>query len=114
MPNFGNGRLSGKAKFFRGFSDLSRLRILEVLRKGPHTVNDIVRLTQTTQPNVSNHLKCLRECGLVTAERDGRYIHYHLSDDRVGDLLYLADALLDDVARGVYRCERYRISAEEG
>lgn len=96
-----------KAKLFRGFGDPSRLSILEVLRNGPLTVSDIVAATKLSQSNVSNHLGCLRDCGLVVAEQNGRYVTYHLSDDRAGDILSLAEALLADVARGVYECTRY-------
>jgi DNA-binding transcriptional ArsR family regulator len=96
-----------KAKLFRGFSDPTRLLILELLRAGPATVTDIVAQTGLGQPNVSNHLGCLRDCGLVTARPQGRYVQYELSDPRVGDLLQLTDTLLTDVARGVYECVRY-------
>lgn len=98
-----------QAKLFRGFSDASRLSILELLRDGPRTVSEIVELTRLTQSNVSNHLACLRDCGLVTARPQGRYVYYELSDERVGQLLSLADELLADVARGVYECTRYSV-----
>ena len=101
--------LAVKAKFFRGFSDPSRLGIIEALRDGPHTVGKITAATGLSQSNVSNHLGCLRGCGLVVAERQGRYMTYHLSDDRVGDILALAESLLADVARGVYECTRYGV-----
>ncbi len=96
-----------QAKLFRGFSDPSRLAILEALRDGPVTVSEIVEATELSQSNVSNHLGCLRDCGLVTAEQQGRFVYYALSDKRVGQLLRLADELLADVARGVYECTRY-------
>lgn len=59
--------------------------------------------------NVSDHLGCLRDCGLVTAKSEGRFAYYRLSDSRVEQLLRLADELLADVARGVYECTRYNI-----
>ena len=99
--------ISLQAKLFRGFSDPSRLFILEALRDGPLTVTEIVAATALTQSNVSNHLGCLRECGLVTAQQQGRFVYYELSDQRVGQLLRLADELLADVAKGVYECTRY-------
>ena len=98
-----------QAKLFRGFADPSRLGILVALRNGPLTVSEIVEATSLSQPNVSNHLGCLRDCGLVAAEQQGRYVTYHLSDDRVGELIALAESLLADVARGVYECTRYNI-----
>ena len=96
-----------QAKLFRGFADPSRLAILEALRDGPLTVTKIVRATGLTQSNVSNHLGCLRDCGLVASAQAGRYVRYRLSDERVAQLLNLADELLADVAKGVYQCTRY-------
>ena len=96
-----------QAKLFRGFADPSRLAILAAIREGPLPVGDIVAATGLSQSNVSNHLACLRDCGLVTADQQGRFVFYQLSDDRVATLLRLADELLADVARGVYECTRY-------
>lgn len=99
--------LALKAKLFRGFSDASRLSILEALRARPLTVSEIIKATGLSQSNTSNHLRCLRDCGLVSAESVGRQVTYRLSDERVHDLLGLAEAILSDVARGVYECTRY-------
>lgn len=96
-----------QAKLFRGFADPSRLSILEALHEGERTVSDLVQATGFTQPNVSNHLSCLRDCGLVTFRQQGRFAYYSLSDKRVAKLLLLADELLADVAKGVYECTRY-------
>jgi DNA-binding transcriptional ArsR family regulator len=96
-----------KARLFRGFSDMSRLLILEALRGGPLTVGTIVEKTGLSRTNVSNHLRCLLDCDLVTAAPQGRYTFYQLSDPRVAAFLGLADELLADVARGVYECTRY-------
>lgn len=104
--------LALKAKLFRGFSDPSRLSILDVLRSGPLTVSEIVNATGLSQSNVSNHLGCLRDCGLVAATPSGRYVTYQLSDDRVGEMIETAEALVADVARGVYQCTRYNRGAE--
>jgi DNA-binding transcriptional ArsR family regulator len=105
--------LAVKAKLFRGFGDPSRLSILDALRQGPLTVGAIVTATGLTQSNVSNHLGCLRDCGLVTCGQQGRYVSYQLSDDRVGQLISLAEALVADVARGVYQCTRYNARPED-
>ena len=98
-----------QAKLFRGFADPSRLSILEALLDQERTVSDLVETTGFTQPNVSNHLSCLRDCGLVTVRQQGRFSYYSLSDDRVAKLLLLTDELLADVAKGVYECTRYTI-----
>jgi len=101
-----------KAKLFRGFGDPSRLGIMDTLRQGPLTVTEIVAATGLSQSNVSNHLGCLRDCGLVVAEQTGRYVTYQLSDDRVGQLIELAETLVADVAKGVYQCTRYNLPEE--
>jgi DNA-binding transcriptional ArsR family regulator len=99
------------AKFFRGLADSSRLSILQLLAAGSLNVGEIVEATGLTQSNVSNHLSCLKDCGLVASRRDGRHVLYSLSDRRVADLLAMAEQLLADVARGVYDCVRYEPEA---
>lgn len=96
--------LEHKAKLFRGFADPSRLAILEVLRSGPRTVGEIARLTDQGLTNVSNHLRCLRDCGLVARERRGQQVVYRLADERSAQLLALAEQLLVESARGVLTC----------
>ncbi len=102
-----------QAKLFRGFGDPARLSILVALQDGPLTVTEIVAATKLSQPNASNHLRCLRDCGLVKFEQDGRYARYSLSDDRVRQLIVLGNELLADVARGVYECTRYELVEEK-
>jgi DNA-binding transcriptional ArsR family regulator len=101
-----------KAKLFRGLSDPSRLSILEALRERPMTVGDIVAATGLSQPNTSNHLSCLHDCGLVRREPRGRQVVYRLGDKRVDELLRLASEVLAESAQGVSECPRYQ--AEEG
>jgi len=47
----------------------------------------------TTRANLSNHLACLRECGLVTATAEGRRVRYELADPRLADALRILAAL---------------------
>lgn len=102
-----------KAKLFRGFSDPSRLAILDSLRAGSRTVGEIVEATGLSQSNTSNHLACLWDCGLVVREQQGRFVRYRLSDERVAALLQLGDELLADVAKGIYECTRYALPQVE-
>ncbi|MCC7368771.1 MAG: helix-turn-helix transcriptional regulator [Chloroflexi bacterium] len=100
-------QFSLKAKLFRGLADPSRLAILEILRAGERTVSDVVEATGLSQPNVSSHLACLRDCGLVLSRQDGRFVYYRLADARVEDLLRQAEGILVSVADRVYACTRY-------
>jgi DNA-binding transcriptional ArsR family regulator len=99
--------LTLKAKLYRGLADASRLSIIEALRDGPLSVSEIVAATDLSQSNVSNHLACLRDCGLVTREQDGRFAIYQLIDPQVATLLGLTDDILADVAERIYACTRY-------
>lgn len=96
-----------KAKLFRGLADPTRLTILETLRDSPRAVGEVVEMTGLGQSNVSNHLACLKDCGLVASEKRGRFVHYRLSDPRVAELLFLSETLLAEVAQGVYACTHY-------
>lgn len=92
------------AKFFRGLSDSSRHLILSRLRSGPASVSELVEETGLSQPNVSNHLCCLKDCGLVSSQADGRRVIYALADKRIESLLRVAEQLLADTAKGVFEC----------
>ena len=96
-----------KAKFFRGLADLSRLRILEVLRDGPRNASDLARAAGLTASNASMHLDCLYCCGLVDRRRQGRFISYRIKSRHVRDLLTRVDGVLKDVEDQILDCERY-------
>lgn len=95
-----------RAILFHGFSDRSRLRILEALLAGERRVGDIVEVTGLTQSNASTHLACLWDCGLVARERRGREVFYRLTDG-VADVLTAADQVLERAGDTVGACPRY-------
>ena len=80
-----------KAKLFSGFSEGSRVLILETLRGEPRTVTDICQVTGLGQTNVSNHLACLLGCRLVERESRGRFAFYRLAHPWVEGILSLAE-----------------------
>jgi DNA-binding transcriptional ArsR family regulator len=100
-------KLSLKAKLFRGFGDPVRLSILESLRLGEKTTSEIVREVAQSQSNVSNHLACLLDCGLVQNRRVGRNIFYSLRDKKVSNILGEGEAILSEVARRIFECVNY-------
>ncbi len=105
LPNLTVNSL--RAKFFRGLADPSRLAILEALRSSSRTVGELVVQTGLSQPNTSNHLACLLECGLVRREQNGRYAVYGLADTRIVALMTLADDLVSDHHERLAACVRY-------
>jgi len=100
-----------RAKLFRGLADPSRLGVLEALRDSPLPVGEVVTRTGLSQPNVSMHLACLAECGLVRWQRRGKFVDYEIADKRVVRLLDQAEALLLGVGSLIECCPRYRRTA---
>ncbi|MDE3076164.1 MAG: winged helix-turn-helix transcriptional regulator [Chloroflexota bacterium] len=96
--------LALRAKFFRGLADSSRLALLQALRSGEKTVTDLVADTGLTQSNVSGHLACLKDCGLVDSRQEWRHVYYRLADGRLEELLGAADAILAATAQRVFAC----------
>ena len=75
--------LSALARVGTALSDESRRRILVALLDGPAHPADLADDLELSRPNVSNHLACLRGCGLVVAVRVGRRVRYELSDPKL-------------------------------
>lgn len=67
--------------------DPTRCRILLCFLEGPHYPAQLAEHLGLTKANVSNHLTCLRECGLVRATPEGRRVRYQLADERLAHAL---------------------------
>ena len=98
---------SSAAKLFCGFGDRTRLSILTLLARGEHRVTDIVDALDASQANISGHLKCLKECGLVTDRRTGREAHYRIAHAEVIDVLRSAERLLAITGEHIELCPNY-------
>lgn len=96
------------AQLFRGFGDPTRLAILTELLAGERRVVDLVEALGCSQSNVSGHLACLKECGLIADRPEGRAVRYRLATSSVVDLLRQAEQLLADVGQQVALCDNYR------
>jgi DNA-binding transcriptional ArsR family regulator len=79
------------ARFGAALSDPTRTRLLLALREAPAYPADLAELLGVSRQIVSNHLACLRGCGLVVAVPEGRRVRYELADGllshALGDLL---------------------------
>ena len=74
-------------------ADPTRRRVLVHLISGPGYPAEMAADFGTTRANLSNHLACLRECGLVIATAEGRRVRYELADPRLADALRTLAAL---------------------
>jgi DNA-binding transcriptional ArsR family regulator len=68
-------------------ADDSRRRLLVALIDGPAYPSELADDLGLTRANVSNHLTCLRGCGIVTASREGRRVRYELTDQGLASVL---------------------------
>jgi DNA-binding transcriptional ArsR family regulator len=75
------------ARVGTALADPTRRRVLVQLISGPGYPAEMAEDFGTSRANLSNHLTCLRECGLVTATAEGRRVRYELADDRLADAL---------------------------
>lgn len=81
-------------KFGKGIGSAPRYRIVEALFSGPKTVGELAEKTKQSQPLVSQHLRVLKETGLVQDERRGQEVFYTLNvEHTIGLLKRLSEEL---------------------
>jgi len=78
-------------------SDATRRRLFEFLCTGPHSVNELVAAVPVSQPAVSQHLKVLKEAGLVRVLKRGNQRIYSLDRRGLGELRNYVEKLWEDV-----------------
>jgi len=79
--------LDRAAQLFRALGNESRLKLISTLHAGPHTVSQLTATTGSSQPLVSQHLKLLREVGIVIATRHGRESYYEIADAHIANIV---------------------------
>lgn len=89
-------------RLFHALSDGTRLSILERLRLGERCVCDMTDALDTGQSRLSFHLKVLKDAGLVTDRREGRWMYYTLSQDALSE----AGSLIEELASTPSAAER--------
>lgn len=82
---------------FAALSDRTRLRILNLVRRREVCVCYFVSILDETQPKISRHLAYLRRAGIVSARRDGKWIHYSIARPSDPGAAAVLDATLDAI-----------------
>ena len=82
------------AEYFSLLSEPMRLRLLNLLRDGEKCVQELVEATQTSQANVSKHLKIMWQAGILTRRSVGTSAYYRIEDDMIFELCNLVCARL--------------------
>ena len=95
-------------RVFHALSDVKRLRILEILRSGECCVCDLAGALDIRQSLLSFHLRTLRDAGLVSDRKEGRWVHYALNEEALKDARDYVNGLARDAKRGVgFQCCRH-------
>ena len=95
VPTVANARLDALARVGRALADETRCQLLLALVDGPSYPSALAARLGLSRANTSNHLACLRGCGLVVAEPEGPQVRYEISDANLTHALSdLADLVL--------------------
>ncbi len=81
---------------FRAMGEPLRLRMLQQLESGELSVSTLADSVESTQPNVSKHLKILQDAGLVKRRQQGTTVYYSIADEMVFELCEMICARLHD------------------
>jgi ArsR family transcriptional regulator, arsenate/arsenite/antimonite-responsive transcriptional repressor len=81
------------ADLFHALSDETRLSILQRLRFGERCVCDLTDALDAAQSRLSFHLKVLKDAGLVTDRKDGRWMYYTLNAEALAEVIEVVEAL---------------------
>jgi ArsR family transcriptional regulator, arsenate/arsenite/antimonite-responsive transcriptional repressor len=81
------------ARLFQALSDQTRLSILDRLRHGERCVCDLTDALDAAQSRLSFHLKVLKDAGLVTDRREGRWMYYTLNPEALAETVELVRTL---------------------
>ncbi len=92
---FFKSALEFQADFLRCLGDKTRLRIVKALMEREKTVSQLVQELQSSQANISGHLKTLKNSGILKSRQQGKYVYYSLNDEDIQELLiYLERRIL--------------------
>jgi DNA-binding transcriptional ArsR family regulator len=94
------------AKFFHGLSNPARFRIALALLDIKKNVSELVNELGMKQSQISNQLVCLRWCGYVSVQKEGKFIYYQITDERVRQIIKLARQIVADNAEQIKCCTR--------
>jgi DNA-binding transcriptional ArsR family regulator len=89
-----------KAEFFKALAHPIRIRILEILRAGELSVQELQMRLGLDQSTVSQQLAILRAKNIVTAQKEGTTVRYEVLDPLVGDLLDVARRIFNNQLTG--------------
>src|ERR1700758_3701936 len=85
-------------RLFAALADRTRLRLLNLMRDREVCVCYFVEILRQGQPKISRHLAYLRKAGIVSARREGRWMHYRIESPQNAKASAILDATLKSLA----------------
>ncbi|MCE3235178.1 MAG: transcriptional regulator, ArsR family [Vampirovibrio sp.] len=85
-----------KAEFFKALAHPIRIHILDALRDGEHSVNELKEILEIEAPNVSQQLAILRGKNLVTTRKEGTTVFYAIRDPAIFELLDVSKKIFNN------------------
>ena len=85
------------AQICQCFANPCRIEIIEALTEKGRTTAELARRLKTTRANVSQHLKMMKDSGIVVAARQGRNVEYSLSNEKLKALFRMERAILGEM-----------------
>ena len=76
-----------------------------------HGLSNKVRLKQSqiSQSSISQHLSCLKGCGLVNSRQEGKYVYYQIKNNQILELLKLIDSVVENTGDDIQSCQYHTI-----
>src|SRR6185436_8269240 len=99
MPVATYSRTERAIELFHALSDETRLEIIELLRKGERCVCELTDTLDAAQSRLSFHLRVLKDAGIVSDRKDGRWVHYELVPQAFEEIETLIEGMKPRVVR---------------
>ena len=84
-----------QARIFKVLSAGTRVHIIELLKERSLCVNALARMLEISPAAVSQHLRVLRDVGIVTADKKGYFVHYRMNEKTLAEWRRIAQELLE-------------------
>ncbi len=96
-PSIDNDKLRISSEILRALCHPLRMKILQFIDQNENiNVNKIYNTLKLEQSITSQHLRILRNAGIVTTEREGKFIYYHIEYDKLGDVMFYVRKFLEE------------------
>ena len=90
------------ALMFKAFCDENRIQILELLRDGEKCACRLLEEMNITQPTLSHHMKILCDSGVVVGRKEGKWMHYSISEEGLENVMDYLEELKKNLKKVVF------------